>query len=85
MITIAGCSVQGSVVPSKQDVLPGYQGANNCHPSTLVWLKVKMLMTKALQPCAIGFLALYMAKMPEPNITVVTASSTACKGDIGVI
>lgn len=44
-----------------------------------------MLMTKALQSRAIGFLALYMAKMPEPNITAVTASSTACKGDIGLI
>lgn len=85
MIIIAGCSVHGSVVPSKQDVLPVYHGANNCHPSSLVRLKVKMLMTKALQPRAIGFLALYMAKMPEPNITAVIVSSTACEGDIGVI
>lgn len=85
MIAVAGCNVHGSVVPSKRDVLPVYHGANNCHPSTLVRLKVKMLMTKALQQSAIGFLALYMAKMPEPNITAVTASSTACKGDIGVI
>lgn len=82
MIAVAGCNVHESVVPSKQGVLPVYQGANNCHPSTLVGLKVKMLMTKALQPSAIGFLALYMAKMP--NITAVAASSTACEGDIDI-
>lgn len=77
--------MHGSVVPSKQDVLLVYQGPNNCHSSTLVWLKVKMLMTKTLQPSAIGFLPLYMAKMSETNITAVTASSPACEDDIGVI
>lgn len=85
MIAVSDCNVHESVVPGKQDVfVASLSGANNCHPSTLVRFKVKMLTTKALQPSAIGFLALYMAKMPEPNITAVAVSSTAYEGDIDI-
>lgn len=49
----------GAAAPSGQATLPVHHGAdNNRPPSTLLRLKVTELMTKALQPPAVGFLAL---------------------------